>query len=628
MERDPKTDVQADVLAGGGAATLGGLRTRIAAAARARQQSLESIEERLGATLADLAIKLEAEAEAERADDRARCLLEHKTLEARAAELDHDRQALAAERELLLAEVQRLTAEAEAERKSLHERSKKSRRRASRLDRREEELSQLAAQLAAREQELTEEAAEAEQRNRLSRDQLEQAVAQERDTLKEQLTQAKGELAQTKETLAKLRQAEGERSRTLAETASKSRDALRKAEQRAEEQEQNAKRLADELATLRAEAAQAQAAADLALADTIQERDRLAAEVAQLNATCAELKDQAQTENPAAEAERLDMSAALAALRAEHESQSAEWSEERLTLLCEREELTNALRSSLEALEAAPTLQDQALWSEKFELAQQDASELRRRVAELERDAAESRDPLGLASRELEDLRAERDDLLRLVARHESSEGLSEEPSQEMEDLRRRFEMAVEDLRTLKAENAELQSRGSSGAHTSTGDDWESQKRRLLASLEADGEPSQPERRSERASIEGTIRITDEAIAAKDREIAALLQRLEEQPQSAPPVSTVAVDSDQQVLEERERCALLRQSLESKLREAELELSVERARIAREQAELAEWRIELESLAEANKKQPGKTEGKRSRNWLLKMGLGGDSTEG
>ena len=76
---------------------------------------------------------------------------------------------------------------------------------------------------------------------------------------------------------------------------------------------------------------------------------------------------------------------------------------------------------------------------------------------------------------------------------------------------------------------------------------------------------------------------------------------------------------------ERERLASLEDQWQEKLRQAELELSLERAKIARTQNELAEQQLELETLRAAVERATGEAgAGETRQNWLNKLGLGGD----
>ena len=89
------------------------------------------------------------------------------------------------------------------------------------------------------------------------------------------------------------------------------------------------------------------------------------------------------------------------------------------------------------------------------------------------------------------------------------------------------------------------------------------------------------------------------------------------------------LSADELVAAERERLAKLQTEWEEKLRAAELEFSVERAKLAREQAALKERLFQLQKLeaqgaglaAEGGDMKP-------RRRWLDALGLGDDGKEG
>jgi chromosome segregation ATPase len=276
----------------------------------------------------------------------------------------------------------------------------------------------------------------------------------------------------------------------------------------------------------------------------------------------------------------------------------------------------------------------------KFDLALEDVQRFRARVTALEQDLAR-RPATGQAdSAELTALRAERDALAERV------ETLERQPvatgdadaEQQIADLQRRFEMAVEDVRELKTRNADLESRlaaskrsgGGGGSADSGGMDWESQKRRMLASLEGEGDSAGDEdRQKERATIENTIEMTDAVVAEKDRELEQLRTQLAEA-ESAKPAAADAqrqqqidalLDADEIIAKHRKKISQLEHEMEGKLRAAELELSVERAKIAREKSELEELRIDLDSRRTPHDASAG---GAPRRRWLSKLGLSGD----
>ena len=205
-----------------------------------------------------------------------------------------------------------------------------------------------------------------------------------------------------------------------------------------------------------------------------------------------------------------------------------------------------------------------------------------------------------------------------------------------VDDLERRLQMAVEEMRELKRANTELENKltksRNSGAPAgpvhSTGLDWEAQKQRLLASLEAD-DPQDEEQVEERNTIEGTIRITDQIVGQKDEEISELKRQLAELPGT---MSTKAatdgaiaevLDRDEIIREERERLQQLQLEWREKIGKAETDLSVERAKIARERAEIAD-KMQAFAPGQEPRTQGGNTSdaSKPARGrWLSMLGL-------
>jgi hypothetical protein len=171
-------------------------------------------------------------------------------------------------------------------------------------------------------------------------------------------------------------------------------------------------------------------------------------------------------------------------------------------------------------------------------------------------------------------------------------------------DYQRRYEMALDDLREMKAANALLQeqlakARSAPAASPQHGHphtaalDWETEKRRILAALESELDESDPQQQAERLKIEDVLRTTDQAIAEKDEEIRELKRQLEEAAgvsglvQAATAVEQV-LQSDTAIQEERERLRQLEEQLQNRLRQAEIDISLERAKVGRERAELEE----------------------------------------
>jgi len=204
------------------------------------------------------------------------------------------------------------------------------------------------------------------------------------------------------------------------------------------------------------------------------------------------------------------------------------------------------------------------------------------------------------------------------------------------EDLQGRLELALDEVRELKRTNSDLESkltkaRNAPGvaapAAPGGGLDWEAQKRRLLASLEADNDDEADEERvAEKASIKETIRVTDLAIAKKDEEIAGLRRELEQLSATSPGTADAAaalLDADEIIRQERERLALLEAEWRDRIGKGEMELSVERAKLGRDRAEIAE---RLQQVGQSQNMRPGAPDsndpGKAGRGrWLSRLGL-------
>lgn len=301
-------------------------------------------------------------------------------------------------------------------------------------------------------------------------------------------------------------------------------------------------------------------------------------------------------------------------------------SQETVTQLTQLLEETKAQLAAMAAIEI-----EHATLQEKFDLVLADLQAHREHVAELDRQLAERPETDGSTDSELSDLRNERDTLQRQLEETGEPHGGADE---EMEDLRARFEMAVEDVRRLKNENADLSERVASGSSAPVGDDndWEAQKRRLLASLEGEGESDDATRNEERATIAETVQITNDAIAEKERQIERLRSQIASDDSAAESSAndeavSALLDEDEVIRVERERLAQLEVEWQEKLRAAELELSVERAKITRTQSELAEQQIELEALrAAAAIPGSGEMPSEGRRNWMKKLGLGADES--
>jgi chromosome segregation ATPase len=248
------------------------------------------------------------------------------------------------------------------------------------------------------------------------------------------------------------------------------------------------------------------------------------------------------------------------------------------------------------------------------------------------------------ARSEVARLEAVCDELNRKLAAAEKQLGSADAPAKQqgkLYEMQRRFELAVDDVRELKRRNADLESRLSDARPGSRGGavmipgglDWDTQKRRLLASLEAEVDEDDEDRQAERLSIESTISITDQVVAEKDREIGELKQLLHDQSSNLGSVAVGAtaiagiLDQDELVRQEREKLLQLQTDWQQKLRQAEVDISLERAKIARDRAEVEEkLAVYQADMADRRAAGPAAVEGAahgkpiRGR-WLARLGL-------
>ncbi len=212
------------------------------------------------------------------------------------------------------------------------------------------------------------------------------------------------------------------------------------------------------------------------------------------------------------------------------------------------------------------------------------------------------------------------------------------------DEYRQRYEMAVADLREERARISDLEAKLANaklnkGAGDDAGDmDWEAQKRRLLASLESDFDEDDEQSQQDKLSLEEAIRVTDRAVAAKERELEQLQQLLEQQSANVGNMAVGAaavadlLDKDELIQQERENLKQIQQEWRDKLRQSEIDISLERAKLARDKAQLEEKLREFETEMERMQKssngaapsEDDKKGGARG-NWLTRMGLKGDS---
>lgn len=190
--------------------------------------------------------------------------------------------------------------------------------------------------------------------------------------------------------------------------------------------------------------------------------------------------------------------------------------------------------------------------------------------------------------------------------------------TREQHELQQVYEMACEEIRELKAE-IERQSEAPQPVQEEEEQlDWASAKQKMLEELAAEDGLAE----SEQSAVDRIVAKTNQIIAQKDAEIERLQLCLEVT--GADKAIESMLDSEELITQERERLASLQREWEEKLRKAEIEISIERAKLAREKAQQDEQIRQLEE--KLDDAQPnGNDDGKPNRGrWLARLGLADD----
>ncbi len=379
-------------------------------------------------------------------------------------------------------------------------------------------------------------------------------------------------------------------------------------DQQQSETESQRRKVARQLRAKRAELRAAAHGRDQELQEKIQQ---LETELEELKtSTTRNSQDRAalQEELEAERGRRSQLENEFASARTEIESKRAEEANLRQQvarnreLLNERAEQLKTLRQQLESVtQAAADHDEQHLTGELLRL-QQECDQLRTQVSELSQS---DRGPL------------------------------ADSTDKELAELRSRFELAVENVRELKTRNEELEKalaqvdQAAANHPAEIAFDWESQKQLLMNQLE-DAHGNGNTSAEERHSIESTVRLTDELVAKKDREIGLLKEQCElfakhlEEQQST---ELTDLESDERIIQERQRLKELQEEWREKVRAAEVDLAVERAHSGRVRRELEEKTRDLEAQLALARKQTSvnaRNNSPQPRRWLPNLGRRGD----
>lgn len=216
--------------------------------------------------------------------------------------------------------------------------------------------------------------------------------------------------------------------------------------------------------------------------------------------------------------------------------------------------------------------------------------------------------------------------------------------------LKLQLDEALSELEHLREQNSDLATRiaqrttesavasNANGSMNQGTMSWEERKKLMLEQLEYHAETCDVATQANlsnrhRLEMEELIAKTDTEIERRDHEIQELREIVHAQAEARDGVAVGAagvaqiLDSNELILEERERLQAIQQEWESKLRQAEIDLSMERAKLARERAELESQLLNVrQTEAQEQAARPG-SRGDRQRRWLDYLGLKEESNE-
>lgn len=256
-------------------------------------------------------------------------------------------------------------------------------------------------------------------------------------------------------------------------------------------------------------------------------------------------------------------------------------------------------------------------------------------------------DQLTAARHETHQLRGQADRYISDQLFPQSSEAHQQSLSQ-LAHLEAELQSARQRIAELEAQNGDLASQVAAKhfRNAGTGHDsapsleslsWEERKRMILSRLESEDRASEDDAHSaDLQSLRDVVQRTDREIMRRDAEISELRQLLEQQSSTLGGMAVGAaaiaelIDQDELVRQEREKLQEMQRQWEAKLRQAEIDVSLERARLARQRQELEQRNAELEEQLchQTRENQHAPTEaGKPARRWLTKLGLTEDRAE-
>lgn len=196
----------------------------------------------------------------------------------------------------------------------------------------------------------------------------------------------------------------------------------------------------------------------------------------------------------------------------------------------------------------------------------------------------------------------------------------------ESSNLKMQCEELVERLATLKGPNNNERTAALS---------WEERKRELLQQLETESNNESGENPSIDAEMQRILAEKNQELAGREQEIRELRNLIEQQSisQNGLAIGAAAVadivEADDIIIAERMKLREMQHEWEQKQRQSEIEMSLERAKLARERLELQDKLRELQQLQKGcgtvdAAGSPEKPTSKQRGNWFARLGLKDD----
>lgn len=256
------------------------------------------------------------------------------------------------------------------------------------------------------------------------------------------------------------------------------------------------------------------------------------------------------------------------------------------------------------------------------------------------RDEAEQQAVAAL-QQQLADAQTELAELRQLCSDFPAQSVDSDSQADTITRLQAELEMRCHQVEELRSQNSDLAAQvarhqvvaSGSAPHVSFQSEslsWEERKRLIMQQLEAEAEEptAKEEATVERhLEIEQILLSTQAEIDKRDREIAELQSIIEQQSDARQGVAIGAAafaqmfDNDEIIQQEREKLKQIQHEWEEKLRQAEIDVSLERAKLARERTQLE---LELENTKREKAGPEPEPDKSKKRRWLEHLGLKDD----